>query len=112
MTDRTDNRMRTIRSRTRRYRQRYENRQLSCLTACGLLLLAAIGDLFTRVQTPGIAEVADGYGAVLLRNGVSAYVMIGIVAFFIGAFATVLCIRLKNKFTCHTGSMEEGEKAL
>lgn len=112
MTGKTEARMREIRNRTRRYRRWQENRQLSCLTMCSLLLITAIDALFIRVQTPGIADVADGYGAVLLRNGVSEYVIVGIAAFIFGVAVTVLCIRLKNKSTNRTGSTEEGEETV
>ncbi len=112
MTGKTEARMRTIRCRTREYRQRQENRQLSCLTACSLLLVTAIGALVGSVQTPGIAEVAGGYGAVLLRSGADAYVFVGIVTFFLGVSVTVLCIRLKNKSTSRTERTKEREKTL
>lgn len=112
MTGRTEVRVREIRSRTRRYRRRCENRQLSGLTALSVCLFVAIGAVFGSVQSPGIADVADGYGAVLLRNGAGAYVVIGIVAFVVGVSATVLCIRLKNKSKPHSECAEEREETL
>ena len=96
MTGKTETRVREIGRRTRQYRKRYETRLLSCLTACSLFLLTGIGVLFRTVQTPGIPAVANGYGAVLLRDGAGAYVVLGIAAFVIGAAVTVLCIRLRN----------------
>ena len=109
MTGRTEIRVREIRHRTRRYRRRRENCELFSLTVFGLFLLAGIGVLFRSVQTSGVAAVADGYGGVLLQDGAGAYVIVGIVAFVIGVSVTVLCIRLKNKSTNRTGSMEESE---
>ena len=109
MTGKTETRMREIRSRTRQYQKRYEARLLSCLTMCSLFLLAGIGVLFRSVQAPGIAAVAEGYGAVLLRSGAGAYVVIGIAAFVIGVTVTVLCIRLKNRSTNRAGSTERSE---
>ena len=106
MTGKTETRVREIRSRTRQYRRQRENRVLSFLTVCSLFLLAGIGVLFRSVQTPGIAAVADGYGAVLLRDGAVTYVVIGIAAFVIGVSVTVLCIRLKNRATNRTDRME------
>ena len=44
-----------------------------------------------------MAVVADGYGAVLLRDGAGAYVVIGVIAFAAGVAATVLCVRLKKQ---------------
>ena len=89
MTSMTETRMREIRSRTRQYRKRYETQMLFCLTICSLFFLVGIGALLKSVQTPG-------YGAVLLRDGAGAYVVLGIAAFVIGAAVTVLCIRLRN----------------
>ena len=110
MTGKTETRMRKIRCRTRQYRKRYETRLFSCLTLCSLFLLAGIGVLFRSVQTPGIVSIAEGYGAVLLRDGAGAYVVIGIAAFVVGASVTVLCIRLKNRSknrTDRTGQCED-----
>ena len=72
----TEIRMRKIQSRTRQYRRRYEWREISCLTVCSLFLLAGIGILLGHIQEPGISSVAEGYGAVLLRNGADLYVTI------------------------------------
>ena len=106
MTGKTETRVREIRSRTRQYRRRYETRLLSFLTACSLFLLAGIGVLVGSVQTPGVAAVADGYGAVLLRDGAVTYVVIGIAAFVIGVSVTVLCIRLNNRSANRTDRTE------
>ena len=110
MTGKTETRVREIRCRTQQYRKRYEAWLFSCLTLCSLFLLAGIGVLFRSVQTPGIVSIAEGYGAVLLRDGAGAYVVIGIAAFVVGASVTVLCIRLKNrskKRTVRTGQCED-----
>ena len=109
MTGKTETRVREIQSRTRQYRRQRENRVLSSLAAFSLFLLAGIGVLFGSVQTPGVAAVADGYGAVLLRDGAVMYVVIGIAAFVIGVSVTVLCIRLKNRSTNRTGCTEGSE---
>ena len=82
---------------------------LSSLAACSLFLLAGIGVLFRSVQTPGVAAVADGYGAVLLRDGAVTYVVIGIAAFVVGVSVTVLCIRLKNRSASRTDCTEGNE---
>ena len=110
MTGKTETRVREIRCRTQQYRKRYEAWLFSCLTLCSLFLLAGIGVLFSSVQTPGIVSIAEGYGAVLLRDGAGAYVVIGIAAFVVGASVTVLCIRLKNRSknrTDRTGQCED-----
>ena len=92
----TEIRMRKIRRRTRQYRQRYEWREISCLTACSLFLLAGIGILLGHIQEPGISSVAEGYGAVLLRNGADLYVTIGIASFTAGVVMTIICIRWRT----------------
>ena len=110
MTGKTETRVREIRCRTQQYRKRYEAWLFSYLTLCSLFLLAGIGVLFRSVQTPGIVSIAEGYGAVLLRDGAGAYVVIGIAAFVVGASVTVLCIRLKNRSknrTDRTGQCED-----
>ena len=109
MTGKTETRVREIRSRTRQYRRRHETRLFSFLTVCSLFLLSGIGVLFKSVETPGVAVVANGYGAVLLRDGAGAYVVIGLFAFVIGVTVTVLCIRLKNKSTNRTDRAEGSE---
>ena len=97
MTGKTEARLREIRSRTKQYRKKYENRLLTCLAMCNLILFAGIGVLFRSVQGPGTVAVADAYGTVLLRDGAGGYVVIGIVAFVAGVALTVICIRLKKK---------------
>ena len=99
----TEIRMRKIRCRIRQYRQRYEWREISCLTACSLFLLAGIGILLGQIQKPGISSVAEGYGAVLLRNGADLYVTIGIAAFAAGVVMTIICIRYRKKKWPHIG---------
>ena len=93
----TEIRMRKIQSRTRQYRRRYEWREISCLTVCSLFLLAGIGILLGHIQQPGISSVAEGYGAVLLRNGADLYVTIGIASFTAGVVMTIICIRWRKK---------------
>ena len=112
MTGKTETRVREIRSRTQQYRKRYEIRLLSCLTVYSLFLLAGIGVLFRSVQAPGIASVAKGYGAVLLRDGAGTYVVIGIAAFAAGVALTMLCIRLKSKSTNRTSHTQKSEERL
>ena len=109
MTGKTETRMWEIHRRTRRYRRQHETRLLSFLTVCCLFLLAGIGVLFRSVQAPGIVSVAEGYGAVLLRDGAVAYVVIGIAAFVVGVSVTVLCIRLKNRSANRTDRTEGSE---
>ena len=109
MTCTTEIRMRKIHSRARQYRARCEARRLICLTACALLLLACVGLLLGGAQSPGVAAVADGYGAVLLRDGAGAYIVIGLLAFALGVAATVLCIRLKDRARERAHAQEDAD---
>lgn len=110
MTGSTEARVREIQSRTWQYRKRYETRLLFSMTLCSLFLLTGMSVLFRSVQTPGAAAVANGYSAVLLRDGAGAYVVLGIAAFAIGVAVTVLCIRLKNRSKNRTYRAEESEE--
>ena len=112
MTARTEIRMRRIRRRTRQYRLRYEARVLRCLAALSLFLLAGIGALLGGVHHPGISAVANGYGAVLLRDGAGLYVLIGIAAFAVGTALSVICIRYRRKANPadKQNAMEESEE--
>ena len=87
----TEIRMRKIQSRTRKYRRRYEWREITCLTVCSLFLLAGIGILLGHIQEPGISSVAEGYG------GADLYVTIGIASFTAGVVMTIICIRWRKK---------------
>lgn len=97
MTCRTEIRVQEIHRRTRRYRQRYENRSLSSLTAFSLFLLAGICALLQRTQAGGVSAVTEGYGSVLLREGAGEYIVVGIAAFVVGVAVTILCIRYRKK---------------
>ena len=89
-------RMRRIHGRAQRYRARVEALRLSYQAAGSLFLLTGTILLLRDVQSPGVASVADGYGAVLLRDGAGAYVVVGLLAFALGVLATLLCVRMKN----------------
>ena len=97
MTGTMEVRIQKVHSRTRQYRARCEARQLCFLTACSLLLPAGMVLLMRGKLSPGVAAVADGYGAVLLQDGAGAYIVIGLLTFALGVAATVLYIRLKDK---------------
>lgn len=93
MTGRAETHVREIYRRTRRYRQRYERRICACLLMCLMFLLTGITGLLRKIRSPGLSSVTAGYGAVLLQNEASAYIVVGIAAFIAGVTLTVLCIR-------------------
>lgn len=89
-------RMRRIHGRAQRYRARSEALRRSYLATGSLFLISGAVLLLRGVQSPGVAAVTDGYGAVLLCNGAGAYVVVGLLAFALGVLATVLCVRMKG----------------
>ena len=97
MTTRTEIHIQEICRRARQYRQQYERRMLSILSVCSLFLLACITTLLKKVQTPGIFAAANAYGAVLLRNEVSPYIVVGVAAFAAGVMCTIFCMRCREK---------------
>lgn len=97
MTERTQTRLQEIRRRTQIKRRRQEERILSVLTICSLLLVTAIGGVLRQLQLPGISAVESGYSSVLLRNGAGAYIVVGIAAFVVGVVLTLICIRWKKR---------------
>ena len=97
MTTRTEIHIQEICRRARQYRQQYERRMLFILSVCSLFLLACITTLLKMVQTPGIFAAANAYGAVLLRNDVSPYIVVGVAAFAAGVMGTIFCMRCREK---------------
>lgn len=97
MTGKTEIWTKEIHIRTQRYRRRYDKHILFGLTMMNLFLLTGIGVLLRSLQMPGISMVVGGYGTVLLREGASSYIVVGIVAFVTGIVFTVICIRGRKK---------------
>ena len=115
MTERTQTRLQEIRRRTQIKRRRQEERILSVLTICSLLLVTAIGGVLRQLQLPGISAGESGYSSVLLRNGAGAYIVVGIAAFVVGVVLTMICIRWKKRAyrrhdrMTHAEEREDGE---
>lgn len=104
MNEKTELWLQEIRRRTERKRKRYRKRNCSCLIAMNMMLMIGIGMLLQNVTTLGIAEVAEGFGSVLIRGEVSVYVVIGIAAFVCGVIFTIVCIRWqKNRRNKESG---------
>lgn len=108
----TQGRMEQICLRTRRKRLRREQNCRVGAASLSLLLICGMGLLTKGAQTPGIATVHAGYGAVLIHSGVSAYVVVGIIAFAVGVMLSVLCIRLRDRHHNHSDHTDEGEEIL
>lgn len=112
MNSRTDIRLREIRRRA--HRKRKKKREMSALSGLSLLsilLISGIGAMLYQTG-PGVVSVSQGYGAILLRQGASAYVVVAIGAFVLGVLLTVLCIRArKNARVSHPPRTEESEES-
>ena len=99
MTERTQTRLQEIRRRTQIKRRRQEERILSVLTICSLLLVTAIGGVLRQLQLPGISAVESGYSS----------------AFVVGVVLTMICIRWKKRAyrrhdrMTHAEEREDGE---
>lgn len=69
----------------------------NCYVVVLYLLISCIFSMLNRVETAGLSTVEGGYGSVVLHNGGSVYVFVGVVAFVTGVTITVLCIKLRKK---------------
>lgn len=97
MDDRTEERIRRIRIRTRRKRVQMEQQISICLTGFSVCMMAGVWITMREVCMKGVSTVTHGYGSVLLRDGSSSYVVTAIAAFAIGALVTVSCIRFQRR---------------
>lgn len=98
MEDKTELRMKEIRKRTLLYRCRQDRRMVYMWSCFSLLLMAGVGELLRQTGMIGDVAVVGAYSSVLLRDGASIYVVVGIAAFVMGVAITVLCIRLKKRW--------------
>lgn len=97
MEDRTENRVREIHRRVKKKRLQRENRMLSVLAFMNVFLVTNLCMICDAVKAPGIPAVAGSSGTILLRNGMSAYIVTAIAAFCLGVIVTAICIRYKNR---------------
>ncbi len=91
-------RMRLVKERARALREKREKRFLWALTALSLILSLALLQVLTEV-TGGQrgASVQDMLGATLLYEDAGAYVLVGLVSFFLAVTITALCLRHRYK---------------
>ena len=106
MTDKTQARLQEIGRRTRRRRRQQENRLLFSLGLQSLLLLCGVGLLLKSGQRPGVAAVANGYGAVLLHQNAGGDVLVGVVCFVLAVLLPLVCTRC----WANRANQEEDEK--
>lgn len=111
MNSRTETRLREIRRRAHRKRKRRELYALSGLSLLTVMLITGIGTMLYQTD-PGVVSVSQGYGAILLRQGASAYVVVAIGAFVLGVLLSVLCIRARREARiAHPSHTEESEES-
>lgn len=101
MADRLEERIGEIKKRTKKKRQKLEDRVTSVWAVCSLCFMTSICMMLAQVKMPGIGAVANGYSSVLLRDGASGYVVTAIIAFMIGVIVTIICIRYRKKKQNH-----------
>lgn len=97
MTDRMEARIRAIRKRTQQKRVQMERRTNTILMVCSLFLVVGIWQIMNQANVGGVVTVSGYYSTVLIRSGVSAYVVTAIVSFVAGVAVTLLCIRWKKR---------------
>ncbi|MEG0839831.1 MAG: hypothetical protein RSF33_08530 [Hydrogenoanaerobacterium sp.] len=109
MNDRTQYRVEQVLVRAKKLCLKREKHLLKGMSAMCLLLTISLVGAFGAVTSsllPGTAEIAQ-FGAVLLWNGASAYVLIGVLAFTAGVAVTVLCLRMQRKKNCENNETEK-----
>lgn len=108
----TQSRMLEISRRVRRKRMQREKSRCISLACATVLTAGAMGMFLHDVQSPGIATVHSGYGAVMIRSDVSSYVVVGILVFTAGVVLSVIGIRLRDRQHHHSVHTDEGEETL
>lgn len=96
MTNQTEARYRRIRARVRRCRRRAEKRGLTEWGAACAALAAGLGLRLRGTFGSAQAAVQAGSGSILLKDEVSAYVVVAIAAFSAGAVLAAACLRKRR----------------
>ncbi|HZK42352.1 MAG TPA: hypothetical protein VFD14_05190 [Clostridia bacterium] len=91
-------RIRLVKERARALRDKREKRFLWALTALSLMLSLALFQVLAGVTGDQRgASVQDMLGATLLYEDAGAYVLVGLVSFFLAVTITALCLRHRYK---------------
>ncbi|MEG1857501.1 MAG: hypothetical protein RR216_02080 [Pseudoflavonifractor sp.] len=99
MEGRTEYWMEQVIARTKRRRRQRERQLIGGLRALCLLLTASLAGVFHTV-TRGIprgSPATEAYAAVMLHEGAGGYVLVGVLAFAIGAAIAIVCILWHRK---------------
>lgn len=104
-----EERMMTIKTRIfELHTQRYL-RIARKLSAVCTVLIVALGTILHDRMGSGVLVVQDRYGAILLKDSSSAYFIVALLAFVLGAAFTILCVCISRK-SKNSRSLEEIRK--
>ncbi len=86
-----------VRERVRELKRIRQRRLMTALTIICLMLCVGIGKTASVLCRPGVVTVYTACGSVIIRNGASGYVTIGVAAFVCGVLFTIISLRMKNR---------------
>ena len=91
----TARRVALVKQRVQENTRRRQRREVGGLSAVCLLLLAALMESADALIAPGQTAAWGVFGAMLLREDVGGYVLVGVVCFATAVVITALCFRLR-----------------
>ena len=93
----TARRVALVKQRGQENTRRRQRREAISLSAVCMLLCAALMQTAGTVVGLGQTAAWGAFGAMLLREDVGGYVLVGVVCFAAAVVITVLCFRLRNR---------------
>ena len=93
----TARRVALVKQRVQENTRRRQRREAISLSAVCMLLCAALMQTAGTVVGLGQTAAWGAFGAMLLREDVGGYVLVGVVCFAAAVVITVLCFRLRNR---------------
>ncbi|MEG1873968.1 MAG: glycosyltransferase [Angelakisella sp.] len=93
--DTTAYRVKEVQLRVEILRRRWESILLTVLSCVCLMLTSWLSVIF--VALPKASAITTGFGAMLLYEDAGGYVLVGVVAFAVGAVITGVCIWWHNR---------------
>lgn len=105
----TDERMKLMLSRVRILCRRRENRQMAALSGVTAICVVCLVGLMSTSE-PGGTAFSSLYGSALLYSEASAYVLVGVITFVLGAAVTGFCLWRKHKHDTQQKPKEDEEE--
>lgn len=93
----TATRIGLVKERVRQKQRRREKRTLCSLSALCLFLAVSLVGTLGAFTGSGRPAALSAYGAVLLHEDVSGYVLVGVISFTAAVIITVLCIKYRER---------------